>query len=149
MLFISLTAGVYILFTGGRLSADVTAEIGYAVFGTVIDDELSLTAGQALTIAVVLPFLTLCAFSMVQMILCFVMKPVNSFLVCFMGVLLSVYWSQGFVLGNGAMAVRSAVIADGGTPAIMSVIVALSVIVVSGLVGGVLFQHYDILKIGE
>ena len=115
----------------------------------MISDELSLSVGQALTIGVILPFLTLWAFSMIQMVLCFAMRPVNSFLVCFSGILLSVYWSKSFVLGNGAMAIRNAAIADGGIPSILSVILALSIIMVSVLVGGFLFQHYDILKIGE
>lgn len=147
--FIMLSAACFVFITGNKLSLDITPEISNLIFDAVAWDGVFLTTSQAVQIAIYLPFLTIAAINMLQMSLCFVVKPIVSFLISVTIILLSTYLSFGAIIGNGAMAIRSIYISADGISTLTSALVAFVVIFLSILLGGIAFRYYNILKIGE
>lgn len=81
-------------------------------FGTV-----SLESFQLLQIAILLPLLTLATFNLLCMIIGLITSPIISTLICISLVILPVYWESPWILGNGAMIMRSAYVTDNGISA--------------------------------
>lgn len=107
-----------------------------------------LSWGQGILAAVIYPLLTLWAVSMLQMTLCLIVKPVISLLISISLLALSAYVSSPWILGNGAMSLRSALLGgviDPGKAAAM----ALLVIALCITVGTVRFRRLDILSTEE
>lgn len=148
MLFFVLLACVELVFvgiTGGLLSANNTEDAFMNLFGMVTFDVILLTKVQGMIIALLLPYLTAAALGMLEMTLCLFVKPVVSYLICMAILVLSVYWDSPFVLGNGAMTIRSGLIASKGQDIVVSILIDIAVIGVCIIVGSEKFQRLDVL----
>lgn len=135
------TSLLFILLLKGKASIDITPEIQQIILGNEL---AGISSGQAVLLGIVLPYLTLAALNILQMTLCIFVKPVISFL-CSAGILvLSVYVSNGFILGNGAMTIRTAVESSSGVDPAAAIILAIAVISLCVFVGTMVFKKVDI-----
>lgn len=147
-LVLAFAALVFTLLTGGNLTLHNTEELSMFVFAGIMNP-VSLSLQQCLLLAIVLPFLTIAALSMLQMTLCFFVKPVVSFFACMCILVIAIYWDNPFSLGNGAMTLRSSIIAADGNDPYLCALTALAVIVVCVIMGAVRFSKMDILGLEE
>lgn len=146
---LALVVWLFVLLTGGVLSAENTEEVSVLLFSMVSAKPMVLTTQQGLLISLILPYLTVAALSMLEMVLCLVVKPILSFLACMSLLVLAVYVDSPVVLGNGAMTIRSSLIASNGQEPIVAIIVAVITLVLCTLVGAIVFKHSDILGNNE
>lgn len=144
-LLIGLVELVFVVVTGGQVLPENTKECFLGIFGLVAFEPVQLPLWQGLILGLLLPYLTVAALSMLQMTLCLVVKPVVSFLVCMVLLMLAVYVNSPFVLGNGAMTIRSSIVASDGQEPITAVLTAMGIIAVCMIVGTVVFKHSDVL----
>lgn len=108
----------------------------------------SLSWEQAILAAVICPLLTMWAASILQMTLCLIVKSVISFLISISLFALSAYIFSPWILGNGAMSLRSGFLGgviDPGKAAAM----ALFVIALCVTMGIMRFRRMDILTTEE
>ena len=144
-----LTAAIAVLMTGANFSLENTPEVSKVVFGAVILEPLNLNSLIGILISFVLPYITVAALSLLEMLLCLRFKPVMSFIICICILVLSVYWDSPFAIGNGAMVIRSEYIANNGLPTMPSLLFPLLVIFVC-IAGGITwFKYVDILDLEE
>lgn len=148
-LIAGLTCAVFTWVTGAKLSTQNTTELSFMLFGFAITTEVTLAPVFAVLAAWVIPFLTITALSMLQMTLCLFVKPVVSFVVCISQLILSIYWNAPFILGNGAMTIRSGFIAEDGISPAISAFIAVAIILISMISGTICFQYTDILSLEE
>lgn len=142
-----LTAFFCTLFLKGNISINTTLEIQQIIMG---DFELArISAGQAVLIGIVSPFLTLAALNILQMTLCIFVKPIISFLCCTGMLVFSVYVSNSFILGNGAMAIR--LLEENGSGVAPAITIALAIIGIFAcmVVGTMVFKKTDIFLADE
>lgn len=140
-----LVAATVLLFTvlmHGKVSLGTTPEIQQIILG---DFELGrISIEHEILLGIVVPYLTLAALNILQMTLCIFMKPIVSFL-CIAGLLvLSVYVSNGLILGNGAMTIRTVLERSSGVTPKTTIILAITVISLCILVGMWAFKKTDI-----
>lgn len=145
--FIWLTALAFGWCIGSTTSLNPTPALLQNAFGLSSSPEISIW--QALLVGVLLPFLTLSALNLLQMSLCIIVKPISSFLLCVGVLILSVYVPNGFVLGNGAMAIRSEIVANNGNSPVACLITGCITIVLCAAVGTWRFSRMDILPSDE
>lgn len=142
----ALTALVFTLINGGAVTARNNPDISFLLFGFVLTEQLELSAWEGLLVGMLVPMLTVAAFSMLEMTLCLLVKPIVSFLITVGLLVLSVYWCSPFALGNGAMTMRSSLVAgQDGVSWEASIVLAVAVIAASAIIGTLRFRHADIL----
>ncbi len=154
---IALTAAVGTLYFGGKLSLQNTPALSDELFGKYVVEEITLTPWQTLMAGFIAPFVTVAALSMLQMTLCLFMKPIFSFLICEVQLILAIFWKSPFCLGEGAMVMRSAWTATAdyfgpeyaGVSTYVSAAFALAVLIACVVAGTVKFRHTDILGLEE
>ena len=144
-----ITCAIFTWATGAKLSAQNTTELSFMLFGFGISEQLTLAPTYAVLASWVLPFLTMFALSMLQMTLCLFTKPITSFVVCISQLVLSVYLDSAFVLGNGAMTIRSGFAVENGVSPTVTAIIAIAVIIASIITVCMRFQRTDILSLEE
>lgn len=152
VLYFALACLAVLLFTwvsGGTLALENTPALAPGIFRDVVTEPLSLTTEQGLMIGVLSPLVTIAALSMLEMTLCLLVKPVISFLICMLLLVLTMFWSSPFSLGIGAMAIRSGYVTESGIDAGQSCLFALAVIVLCILIGCWRFKRTDILGLEE
>lgn len=140
----TLTALAFSLFAGGSaglLNTPAVCENVLQLYGAKV-----LTASQTLIAAVGLPLLTLMALNMLQMILCLLIKPVFSFLICICLLIVSLFINSPYALGNGAMAVRNGMLVEGAQEPVSTVLFCIAVIGICIIVGIVRFDCMDHLR---
>lgn len=152
ILYMTLLCTSVLLFTllsGGTVSLQSTPSV-MEIYLSELTVEPTLFSGLPGFIAVVLmPLVTLMALNMLQMAMCLLVRPIIGFLISMAILVLSVYCNVSFVLGNGAMAIRSALlIPDGISPGIAAV-TAVGIILASAILGAWRFQNTDILGLEE
>lgn len=141
-MMIGLTAFICTMILNGSISINTTQEIQQILMGNF--ELFAISAEQAVLLGLVSPFLTLAALNILQMTLCIFVKPIISFL-CSVGLLvLSVYVSNGLVLGNGAMTIRT--LAENGSNVTVAVSIMLSIMIILACVavGTIVFKKTDI-----
>lgn len=106
----------------------------------------TLDAGQTLTVAVILPTLTLMALNMLQMVLCLLVKPVFSFLICVCLLVVALFIDSPYVLGNGAISSRSGVLLEQGLEPVAVGLFCVAAIAVIVAVGLIRFDRMDHLR---
>lgn len=104
----------------------------------------NLSWRQGILATVISPILTLWALSMLQMTLCLIMKPVISFLTSTSLLALSTYIPSPWILGNGAMSLRSCFLGGTINPGEAGA-TAVLVLTLCIIMGTVLFRKMDIL----
>lgn len=140
----ALTALVFALATGGSITFTSTPafrENILEIYGTNAP-----TAAQTLIAAVGLPLLTLIALNMLQMVLCLLIKPVFSFLICVSLLVVSLFWASPYVPGNGAMVLRSSLLTEGGQEPVTVLLACFAVIGICIIVGMIRFNRMDHLR---
>lgn len=140
----TLTCLVFALLSGGSSSLINTPAVTERTLQLFVT--APLTIGQALLVAVVLPYLTIAALNLLQMALCLVMKPIFSFLICICILISSAFFSSPYGLGNGAMVVRSGILAEGFLAPTPTLLVCLGAILVSIIIGIIRFERMDFLR---
>lgn len=138
----SLTVLIAVLTAGGGMELTATPDFMNEVVGVHL--ECSPPVWETVFVAMVLPYLTVTAYGMLQMVLCLVIKPIYSFLTCICLLTCSLFASSPFILGNGAMAARSSLVEGGHDPAITA-LVCLLVIMLSAVIGTIRFRRMDLL----
>lgn len=139
----SLTVLVAVLIAGG--TAELTATPDFVTSVVELYLETTPPLWETVLSAVVLPYLTIAAYGMLQMVLCLVIKPIYSFLICVCLLTCSLFINSPLALGNGAMAVRSSLV-QGGHDAAVTATVCLAVISLSVIVGIIRFRGMDLLN---
>lgn len=145
MLYFILTGVTALLFTlllKGNISLDTTLEIQQIIMGNF--ELAGISVGQAVILGIVSPFLTLAAFNILQMTLCIFVKPIISFLFSAGLLVLSVYVSNGIILGNGSMTIRTLAEKNSGVTPEISIAVAVAVILICIVAGTLVFKRTDI-----
>lgn len=93
-----------------------------------------------------LPLLVTLAVSQVQMLLCLVVRPTISYVISIILFIASAYYLSPVLLGNYAMALRSDKIVSNGVSRALGIRICLILILVSIVLGVILFQKYNILS---
>ena len=149
-----LSCGVYLLL------GTITAFFFGAVFGRGLDVQVSpqfyeqmmglyvpeVTPGQVLIGAVLLPYLTMAAYHVLQMVFCLFMKPIFSFLICICMLVVSIFVYSPFMLGNGAMVMRSGSLQEGALALDQTALLCVGVIAAAILAGVIRFRRMDFLR---
>ena len=143
----SLVCFLFALFSGGPIAVQNTEGITAAAFA--LSATFTLSGLKCLLMAAVCPFLTLCALSMLQMLLSFLVKPVVGFLLCIGILVLSLYLPSPAVIGNGAMTIRSSFLVKDGIDPLQSMIASITIVFICTFVGTIYFQHKDVLGSDE
>ena len=146
-LLIGATALAFALVSGGEVSCQVSPAFAQRVL--LRFDPVELSGWEAFLAGCLLPFLSVAALNMLEMTLCLFVHPAVSFLACIAVLVLSVYWNSPFALGNGAMVMRSALVAPDGIDPWVAALVAAAVILISVIAGVLRFQSADILNMEE
>lgn len=141
----SLTALAFAVFTGGSPSLAASQPFIRGVFLGTAEENFTLSLGQGLLVAVLAPYCTVAALSILEMTLNLAVKPVFSFLICLVVMMVSVYFQTPFALGNGAAVCRSGVFLSDGVDPWASIAVAGAVILLCGAAGCFFFHYSDLL----
>ncbi|MBQ7344634.1 MAG: DUF2705 family protein [Oscillospiraceae bacterium] len=143
----ALTALVYALISGG--SADLVNTPQVTLEALWMGTARPLEMGQAVMAALVLPYLTLAALGMAQMALSLVIKPTISFLICVSALVMAMFIDSPYMIGNGAMVIRSALLDEGGQDPVQAAVACLVIIGLSMILGILRFQRMDHLRYEE
>lgn len=146
MLLGALTALIFALAGGGTAGLIGTSKL---LWGLQIYVSGAASAGETLLAALVLPGLTLAAFNMLQMTLTLIMKPIFGFLICICMLIISLFFSSPYLLGNGAMTARSGILIEGCVAPLPAVLTCLGIIAVSVVIGMIRFDRMDHLRYEE
>lgn len=115
----------------------------------MLHNPVTLTSAQAICIALFLPLLTLVTINQIQMTLSLFVKPILSFLICISLLVIAVYASTPFTIGNGAMVIRSSYLSESGVDPGIACEVCIVVYLACVVLGTIRFKHTDILGIEE
>ncbi len=145
LLLVGFVILMFTLITGGTLSPENTGDGYLMTFGWAGFEPALFSPWETLLLGLGLPYLTLAALSILEMTLCLVVRPVISFFLCIAMLILAIYVDSPFVLGNGAMAARSSLIAETGQPPLAVALTCLAVIAVCMIAGSAIFKRSDVL----
>ena len=95
--------------------------------------------------SIINPLLTILAFGILQTVLSMKYKPITSFMACLGIQLLSVNVQSPYLLGNGAMAIRSAYIAPDGIHPRYFIPTIMFFLFACVYIGNRIFKSVDIL----
>lgn len=127
------------------LNFNINKELIQTIFN--VEDKNLLNTNLYLTIDTILsPVLIIIAINLFQMTLTLFIKPMFSFLVTAMILLSSSYLFSPFFIGNYAMVTRSNTIIINGCNFKIGIYVAVTIILLSAIVGMFRFNHYDIIN---
>ena len=115
----------------------------------MLQNPVTLTSVQAVCIALLLPLLTLVTINQIQMTLSLYVKPILSFLICISLLVIAVYVSTPFAVGNGAMVIRSGYLSESGIDPGIACMVCVVTYLACVVLGTIRFKHTDILGIEE
>lgn len=139
-----ISAALYTVLSGNilsiRLSTKLLEEIYY------ISTSMGLTNFQTLLIGLVLPFLSILALNTIQFTLSFYFKPILATLCCIGICILSIFTDSSFVLGNGAMTLRTISMVLKGEAVSTIILTAMGICVLCLVIGLHRFGHMDILQ---
>ncbi len=132
------------LLMGGPMSMELSSGM-QAVLRLNSNFYMSWVSSLALE-TMLLPPLVMAALSLLQMTLSLFIKPFYSFIVTTSILLVSSYYLSPFLIGNYAMPLRSDRLLEDGVNLTVGIWFAVAVIVISIVVGEIVFQRRDILK---
>lgn len=145
-LLISMTL-IFSVILGAGVSSTNSLDITWLVYDLAAP--MRLSGAECIMCVFVLPFLTVFAINIVQMVLCLFTKPIISYLVCMLFMVFAVYCNSPFALGNGAMLVRNEIFVENGYNISTAIAVCVGIAVMSIIVGYIKFRRYDILGVDE
>ena len=129
---------------GGPMSMELSSGM-QAVLRLNSNFYMSWVSSLALE-TILLPPLVMAALNLLQMTFSLFIKPFYSFIVTTSILLVSSYYLSPFLIGNYAMPLRSDRLLGDGVNLTVGIWFAVAVIVLSVVVGEIVFQRRDILK---
>lgn len=144
-----LTITVFSFITEQNVSVTITQEALKMMLIELQENLPVLIPSDAILIAIILPFLTVFAFSILEMVGCLFVKPILSFIGCLCLQIMSIFMEYAFILGNGAMVIRSNLIITDGIPPYIAAVFTIVVIVSAIIIGSWKFERCDILDAEE
>lgn len=138
---------LFTLYKGGTLSFEISEYMWRLM--NLGDTVLNEKPKSLITETIVMPFFTSLALSILQMFLCLLMKPILSYIVSIVMLISSAYYFSPFLLGNYSMAVRSNRLIENGFNVNVGVAYAFIIIVISIILGLLIFKKYNILNSKE
>ena len=93
-----------------------------------------------------LPLLVTLSLSLVQMLLCLILRPALSYVVSIVVMIASAYCPSPLLLGNYAMALRSSKVMGNGVSLGAGLLLTAALIILSAALGAALFRKTDILQ---
>lgn len=144
-----LTTFLFSWFAGASSTMAASSQSCAYIFQSAISDPISLSIRQTSMVTVLLPFLTIFALSMLEMLLCMITKPILAFLSCMLLLAFAAFGSSRWFLGVGAMSIRSSYVTAGGASPLFSACFAIGMIIACILIGVAAFRKADILSIEE
>ena len=143
-----MTVAAFTHLSGGSLTGITRQVLECAVFGYEIPCDT--TPREAFTTAVLIPFFTISALSMVEMTLCLWMKPVMAFMISVGMLAAAVFGTLNQFPCVGAVAIRSTVaLGEPGLSPAAGMMVAGIGFVAAAAVGVLRFRRMDILGLEE
>lgn len=139
----AVTAFMFAAVFGGSVKLSAGSVFYERVIGIYAPN---LTIPQVILGSILLPYLTIAAFNMLQMVLCLFMKPIFSFLICICLLVVSIFLYTPFALGNGAMAIRCGSLAEGALDPGQTALFCAVVIACTVIIGLVRFGRMDFLR---
>lgn len=137
-LLLALLTFFLALLSGAPLSVRLNPDAMEAVLEVFVPECFPLFSG------IVLPLLTLAALNLLEMTLCLFVKPISGFLICAGALVFSVYGNQPYILGWGAMAVRTLAAQDRQS-LLLGIGGPILVMAVCAVLGTIRFSKMDIL----
>ena len=145
-----LTTFLFSCFAGASSTIAASYNASSYIFqSAILFDPISLSISQTCIIAILLPFLTIFALSMIEMLLCLITKPILAFLSCMLLLAFAAFGSSQWFLGVGAMSIRSSYVMEDGISPLFSACYALGIIITCILIGMAAFKKADILSVEE
>lgn len=144
-----ITVFLFSQLAGASAAIASSSSASIYIFQPTLHEPISLSAHQVITISLFLPFLTVYALSMLEMLLSIITKPIFGFLGCMLLLAGSAFGSSRWLLGGGAMAVRSAYVLPEGEFPLFIGSYAASVVFLCVIIGTVIFRKTDILSTEE
>lgn len=135
----------FALLSGAQATLHNTPIVTRVFFLETLYEELALSGGKVVIMTIAAPIVTITALSMVEMTLSLFVKPVLSFLACLCIITLSIFVPKVWMLGNGAMAVRSVFVTRAGVSPLDSIGWACMIILACIFAGIGRFRRTDIL----
>lgn len=153
-IYFLLMWGIIALFCvcgGGEISLDISKELIFRLI-PIPSEEFYLTngdllSGEALSSQIFLmPVLIVSALSVMQMTVSLFIKPFFSFCISAGILVLSAYYLNPALLGNYAMSQRSDLLIDNGVHMENGILFSTALLVLSCVIGLIIFMRYDILN---
>lgn len=149
MMLLCTSVLLFTLLSGGTLSLQSTPGVMEILFSELTVEPALLSGLPGLIVVVFMPLVTLMALNMLQMAVCLLVRPIIGFLISMAILVLSVYCNLPFVLGNGAMAIRNALLVPGGISPGFAALTSMAILLASAILGSWKFQNTDILGLEE
>lgn len=146
-LFLIAVSVSFSLLFGVGVSNTNSLDITWLVYD--LSAPVTLSGAECIMCVFLLPFLTIFAINIIQMVLCLFVKPIISCLVCMLLMVFAVYCNSPFALGNGAMLVRNEIFVENGYNMYAAMAVCAGTVMVSIIFGYIKFRKYDILGVDE
>lgn len=138
---------IFSLFSGAEMTLKISSFIPQFIdFGgnQIVTDNYNLAVELLL-----LPLFVTISCSLLQMMLCFIIKPTFSFIVSVIVYVSSAYYLSPYLIGNYAMTVRSNEVITNGVNSFTGIIFAVGLTVFSIAAGAMIFRKYSILNSKE
>lgn len=113
--------------------------------GIYMYNQASQLSTQTILLELLSPFVVLITINMLQMVLSLVIKPIYSMIVVIGVVLLGIFWDFLPAFSRSAMVMMSDIYYSDGYPMKKGLLVCAGVIVVSVIVGKIIFDRFDII----
>lgn len=136
----------FALLSGAQATVHNAPVVTRVFFSETLYEELALSGGKIAIMTIAAPIITVTALSMLEMTLSLFVKPVFSFLACLCILTLSLFVPEVWMLGNGAMAVRSAFVTRAGVSPLSSIVWGCIMILACIFTGLGKFRRVDILS---
>lgn len=139
----AVSAAIVISYLSGNLSFDYNTTLS-AFLGVFFQWEATPT--KLLIPVIILPLLTIATINILQMTLSLYMKPVYSFLTCLTLLVLAAFYDSSFLLGTGAMLIRSATSQHQNIVQSVQIVIFMVVLLFLLLFAGIMrIKQYDFL----
>lgn len=141
-LIIIFTTVVFLGITKGKITFSATPDTISSIYDKTALLPITI---QTEIFAVLLAMLTAAAYNILQMTLSLFVKPALAFMICLALLVLSIYINSPYMLGNGAMLLRSGLMLPYGQNPWQTAAAAITIIVVCFLISIRRFRYMDIL----
>lgn len=111
-----------------------------------VNENIALYPANIIKDLLLMPLLTMITISLLQMVLSLMVKPIYGFWASMACLLASAYYANPLMIANYAMAIRSDAVITNGINTELGIIIMIKLIISSVIIGGVIFNRYDILN---